>query len=522
MPALRLPATQCYIGHDAPRAEILFTSHEKGRAMESSGAPQVTQMPVPGAVVHRDGELPPVFQPPKDTPNERWERGKAARKDVPRTSHAFWQPARDRPDPVDLLEQQAAERDPYLVPIRYGRMLSSPFAFYRGGALLMAGDLSTTPVSGFNAQLCGDAHLMNFGLFQSPERRLVFDINDFDETAPGPWEWDVKRLAAGFEIAGRQRGLSPQTRRAIVLSCVRSYRETMAEMAEMRAIDVWYARLDAELVRDTMSTTCAGCEVDRTLLKASGKDSLRALSKLTEMVDGRRRFRQVPPVLVPADELLEGEERETYAHTVEMALRSYRASLPADRRPLYDLYRYMEIARKVVGVGSVGTRAWVLLFLGRDDNDPLILQAKQAQDSVLERFVGSSRYDNHGRRVVEGQRLMQAASDVLLGWYHVVGFDGRPYNFYVRQMWDGKGAFDVEAMHESGWAGYAHLCAWTLARAHARTGDRIAIAGYMGGGSVFDKAIADFSAAYADQNQRDYEALKEAVESGRVAATLGV
>ena len=491
--------------------------------MKSPATPATAcRQPVPGTVQSQDGELPPVFQPPKDTPGERWERGKAARKAAPRGSHADWQPAPDRPDPVDLLEQQAAERDPELVPIRYGRMLSSPFAFYRGGALLMASDLSTTPVSGFNAQLCGDAHLMNFGVYQSPERRLVFDINDFDETAPGPWEWDVKRLAAGFEIAGRQANLSPQTRRAIILSCVASYRETMAEMAEMRAIDVWYARLDAELVRDTLSTTRAGSEVDRALMKASGKDSLRALSKLTQVVDGRRRFRSLPPILVPADELLSAEERETYAHTVEMALRSYRASLPADRRPLYDLYRYKQIARKIVGVGSVGTRAWVMLLLGRDENDPLILQAKQAQESVLERFAGSSRYDNQGRRVVEGQRLMQAASDTLLGWYHVIGFDGRPYDFYVRQLWDGKGAFDVEQMHESAWAGYAHLCAWTLARAHARTGDRIAIAGYLGGGSAFDKAIADFSAAYADQNQRDYDALKEAVDSGRAAATFGI
>ncbi len=479
------------------------------------------EAPVPGVVQEAAEQLPAIFQPPKDTPATRWARGKEARKNAPRTSHAGWEPASDRPDPVDLLEEQAAERDPDLVPIRYGRMLSSPFAFYRGAALIMASDLSSTPDSGLNAQLCGDAHLMNFGLYQSPERQLVFDINDFDETLPGPWEWDVKRLAAGFEIAGREHGLSPATRRAIVLSCVESYRETMAEMAGMRAIDVWYALLDAELVRAALSKTRGRSQVDRVLSKATGKDALRALSKLTQVVDGRARFRFIPPILVPADELLEGNERENYRHAVETALQSYRASLPADRRPLYDLYRFKDMARKIVGVGSVGTRAWVLLFLGRDENDPLILQSKQAQDSVLERFVGSSRYDNAGRRVVEGQRLMQAASDMLLGWYHVIGFDGKPHDFYVRQLWDGKGAFDMETMDQSAWAPYAHLCAWTLAKAHARTGDRIAIAGYMGRGNTFDRAIADFSDAYAEQNQRDYAALKKAVEGGRVERRHG-
>ncbi len=489
---------------------------------DAPGSIAPTEAPVPGAVSGAAAELPAIFQAPKDTPAARASHGREARKTAPRSSHASWEPRPDRPNPVDLLEEQAAERDPDLVPIRYGRMLASPFAFYRGAALIMAGDLSSTPVSGLHAQLCGDAHLMNFGLFQSPERHLVFDINDFDETLPGPWEWDVKRLAAGFEIAGRERGLSASTRRAVILSCVKSYRETMAELAGMRAIDVWYARLDAELVRATLSRSRGRSQVDRVLSKATGRDSLRALSRLTHVAGGRPRFRSIPPILVPADELLEGEERDDYRHAVEMALQSYRASLPADRRPLYDLYRYKEIARKIVGVGSVGTRAWVLLFLGRDENDPLILQAKQARDSVLERFAGSSRYDNAGRRVVEGQRLMQAASDMLLGWYHVVGFDGRPYDFYVRQLWDGKGAFDMEAMDESTWAPYAHLCAWTLAKAHARTGDRIAIAGYMGGGSTFDKAIADFSDAYADQNQRDYETLTEAVDAGRVSAAAGV
>jgi uncharacterized protein (DUF2252 family) len=478
-------------------------------------------LPLPGAPLDASEQLPTIAQRLKESPDQRAARGREARKRAPRSSHTAWEPRADRADPVALLESQAAERAPDLVPLRYGRMLASPFAFYRGGALLMAADLAGTPTSGLTAQICGDAHLMNFGLFESPERHTLFDINDFDETLPGPWEWDVKRLAAGFEIAGRTRGLPASSRRAVVLACVRSYREAMLEMAEKRALEVWHARLDGEIARETLREA-AGPQADRALVKARGKDSLRALSKLTEVVGGRPHFRSLPPILVPADELLTGEQRVHYRDAVEMALHNYRLSLPAERRPLYDLYRYREIARKVVGVGSVGTRAWVLLFFGRDADDPMILQAKQAQASVLERFVGRSRYANSGRRVVEGQRLMQAASDPLLGWYHVVGFDGRPYDFYVRQLWDGKGAFDVELMDERAWPHYAQLCAWTLARAHARTGDRIAIAGYLGTKDRFDRAVADFSEAYADQNQRDFERLVEAVESGRIAATKGI
>ena len=485
--------------------------------------------PEPAAHVDPLANLPEIVQRRKAAPAERAAQGKDARKRAPRRSHASWAAAEDRPDPVALLEEQAAERDPDLVPIRYGRMLSSPFAFYRGGALLMASDLSRTPVSGLRAQICGDAHLMNFGLYDSPQRRLVFDINDFDETLPGPWEWDVKRLAAGFEIAGQAVGLNAKMRRRIVLECVRAYREAMAEFAESRAIDVWYAHLDSDLVLralrpakcDLSKDLCT--QVERTFSKASGKDSLRALSKLTQEVDGERKFRSAPPLLVPAEELLQGEERERFPAAVESALRSYRASLPQDRRPLYDLYRFKQIARKVVGVGSVGTRAWVLLFLGRDAQDPLFLQSKEAQASVLERFVGRSRYANSGRRVVEGQRLMQAFGDILLGWYHVpVGFDGRPHDFYVRQLWDGKGAFDVEQMDASTWPAYARICSWTLAKAHARTGDRIAIAGYLGSSDAFDRAIADFAEAYAQQNRQDYEALQAAVAGGRIAATTGV
>jgi len=468
--------------------------------------------------------LADIHQRRKETPGERAARGKEARRRAPRSAHAAWQPAAGRPDPVALLEMQAAERVQELVPIRYGRMLASPGTFYRGGALLMASDLANTPISGLPAQLCGDAHLMNFGLFESPERHLVFDINDFDETLPGPWEWDVKRLAASFEVAGSDRGFDAATRRAVVMSCVRGYREAMMEMAEKRAIHVWHSRLDAVLIqaRTQALKRRDARQFERDLLRAEGKNDLRALSRLTEEVDGRIRLRSDPPLLVPAQELLVDDERARYAHTVEVALQRYRASLPHDRRPLYDLYRYKDMARKVVGVGSVGTRAWVMLFFGRDTGDPLFLQAKQAQASVLEPFVGRSRYRHAGRRVVEGQRLMQAVSDFLLGWYHVIGFDGRPYDFYMRQLWDGKGSFSVETMAESTWHHYAGLCAWTLARAHARTGDRIAIAAYLGGGDVFDRAVADFAAAYAEQNQGDYEALRDAVDAGSIEAVFGV
>jgi uncharacterized protein (DUF2252 family) len=468
--------------------------------------------------------LPDIDQRLKLTPRERAARGKEARKRAPRTSHAAWQPAADRPDPVRLLEEQATERAQDLVPIRYGRMLISPGTFYRGGALIMASDLAGSPVSGLTAQLCGDAHLMNFGLFQSPERRLVFDINDFDETLPGPWEWDVKRLAASFEIAAMDHGFDAATRRGIVLTSVRAYRVAMMEMAEKRAIDLWYTRLDADLIRKE-SQALRGKDarrIEKDLSRAAAKDEQLAFSRLTEKVDGRVRFRSAPPLLVSAHELLADDERARYAHSVETALRRYRASLPRDRQAVYDLYRFKDMARKVVGVGSVGTRAWIMLFFGRDSGDPLFLQAKQAQASVLERFVGRSRFRCAGRRVVEGQRLMQAVGDVLLGWYDVEGFDGGHYHFYMRQLWDGKGSFRVETLSPDAWNGYAQMCAWVLARAHARSGDRIAIAAYLGGGDVFDRAVAEFAEAYAEQNACDYEALREAVDAGRVKAEFGI
>jgi uncharacterized protein (DUF2252 family) len=468
--------------------------------------------------------LPEVHQRRKETPAERAAHGKRARKKAPRSAHAEWKPAPDRPDPVALLEQQAAERAPELVPIRYGRMLTSPAAFYRGGALLMASDLAGSPDSGLRAQICGDAHLMNFGLFESPQRRLVFDINDFDETLPGPWEWDIKRLAASFEVAGQDRGFPAADRRRIVLAAVRKYRETMLEMAEKRAVEVWYAHLDVQTIREESAALrrTDARRFARDLQRAAEKDDLRAFSRLTRMKDGVPRLRSEPPLMVPAEELLSDDERGQYAHAVEHALHGYRTSLPHDRQALFDLYRFRGMARKVVGVGSVGTRAWVLLFSGRDTDDPLFLQAKQAQASVLERFVGRSRYRHAGRRVVEGQRLMQAVGDVLLGYYDVVGFDGKRYDFYVRQLWDGKGSFTLEALDMRAWPRYAEMCAWTLARAHARTGDRISIAGYMGTGDSFDEAVADFSTAYAEQNWKDFEALREAVDSGRVKAQHGV
>lgn len=431
----------------------------------------------------------------------------------------------DRPDPVDLLQRQSVSRVPELVPIRYGRMSASPFAFYRGAAYVMAADLAGTPRSGLNAQICGDAHLSNFGAYASPERRLVFDINDFDETLPGPWEWDLKRLATSFEIAARQIVMKPKEQRTAVLNVVSSYREAMAEFAAMRTLDVWYAHLEIEpLIADLEAQLGARAikGAQRTLDKASGKDNLRALSKLTEVVDGEPRFSADPPLLVPVADLMPQEERHELLEQIAGLLRTYRASLPNDMRRLVESFRFVDLARKVVGVGSVGTRGWVALLLGRDNTDPLFLQVKQAEASVLEEFVGKAKVRNHGQRVVEGQRLMQASSDIMLGWVHVTGFDGEERDFYVRQLWDGKASADVENMGPLALSIYAHMCGWTLARAHARSGDRIAISAYLGKSGAFDSAIADFAQAYADQNEADYERFQAAVDSGRVEAQTGI
>jgi uncharacterized protein (DUF2252 family) len=460
------------------------------------------------------------------SPDERAARGRAARNEVPRGSHGRWEPAANRADPVALLEEQARSRVPELVPIRYGRMLLSPFTFYRGAALIMAADLAGTPRSGLNAQLCGDAHLSNFGVFASPERQLVFDLNDFDETLPGPWEWDVKRLAASIEVAGRDRGFTPPQRRAIVMAGVGEYRTRLQQTAQMRNLDVWYAHIEMGRLLDQLGATATGQQrkkAEKNIAKARSRDSMQAFAKLTGQVNGEPRIIADPPLIVPIEDLLPpGVDRDATEDELRSLLRSYRRTLETDRKHLLEDFHYVHAARKVVGVGSVGTRAWILLMLGRDNQDPLFLQAKEAQKSVLERFIGKSRYANHGQRVVAGQRLMQAASDIFLGWQRVTGLDGEQRDFYLRQLRDWKGSADIDTMAPAAMTLYSRLCSATLARAHARSGDRIAIAAYLGKSDAFDRAVADFSAAYADQNERDYRALVDAVKAGRVEAQTGL
>jgi uncharacterized protein (DUF2252 family) len=451
---------------------------------------------------------------------ERAAAGKAARSEAPRSSHAAWSPPEDRADPVAILERQALSRVPELVPIRYGRMAVSPFAFFRGAAAVMSADLARTPVSGLRVQACGDAHLSNFGAFAAPDRRLVFDLNDFDESLPGPWEWDVKRLGASFAIAGRENGLKRKERAAILLTATRTYRESMRAFASQRNLEVWYARLDVESLMGEIEDEDpkAVKQVRKGVEKARTKDSLRALEKLTRVVDGERRFLSEPPLLVPVEELAPERETRDLSETLIGVLDAYRDTLPADRQHLFDGYRFRHLARKVVGVGSVGTRAWVVLLSGGDDRDPLFLQAKEAEASVLEPYAGASRYGSHGRRVVEGQRLMQAASDIFLGWCPAVGLDGRDRDFYVRQLWDWKRSAEVERLTPRGLDVYARMCGWTLARAHARSGDRVAIAAYLGAGDAFEQAVAEFAESYADQSERDHAALVAAIDSGRVEA----
>jgi uncharacterized protein (DUF2252 family) len=457
---------------------------------------------------------------------ERAAHGKAARAEVPRSSHASYDPPRRRPDPIKLLERQAKTRVPGLVPIRYGRMLVSPFTFYRGAALIMASDLATTPRSGLHVQCCGDAHLSNFGVFASPERRLVFDVNDFDETLPGPWEWDVKRLAVSMMIAARNNNYAVKDQDQVVLDTVGRYRAAMAEFAAMKNLDLWYAHLDIESTVKEFGSQFEPKQVKRTekaLDKARTKDSMTAFSKLTMTVDGQARIIAEPPLIVPLADLAEGVERDEMFDELHELLRSYRNTLQHDRRVLLEQFELTDFARKVVGVGSVGTRAWIALLLGRDGQDPLFLQMKEAEASVLEEFVAPSEFENHGERVVTGQRLMQASSDIFLGWLHVEsGLDGQERDFYGRQLKDWKGSAEIEQMVPKGMATYGRLCGWTLARAHARSGDRIAIASYLGKSPVFDRAIVEFSHAYAEQNERDYKALAEAVKSGRVTAETGL
>ena len=456
--------------------------------------------------------------------------GREARQRVPREDHAAWAPSPGRPDPVDLLQEQARSRVADLVPIRYGRMAASPFAFFRGAALQMATDLSHTPDTGLRVQACGDAHLANFGGFGSPERELLFDVNDFDETLPGPWEWDLKRLAASLAVAGRAAGLDRAGRRDVLLAGVRSYREAMRRFAEMGNLDVWYSILTAATLTQLLSADnlarqkAVAKRVRKAQAKAETKDSIKAFAKLTTVVDGRLQIVSDPPLIVRAVDLLGPRDADEMHQRVHEMVGRYRATLPDDRRHLLEGYRMVDIARKVVGVGSVGTRCWIALFEGRStDRDPLFLQVKEAGASVLERFVGKSRLRNHGRRVVEGQRLMQAASDIMLGWVHADrGLDYQQRDFYVRQLWDWKFSVRLDPSSAALMSPYAEMCGWTLARAHARSGDRVAIASYLGRGDRFDRAIAEFAEAYADQNDRDHKTLLAAIKSGRVKAESGV
>ena len=460
------------------------------------------------------------------SPAERRVRGKAARAEVPRESHAEWEPPADRPDPVALLESQGAARVPDLVPVRYGRMMETPFTYYRGAALPMASDLARTPASGIIVQACGDAHLSNFGIFGSPERKLVFDVNDFDETLPAPWEWDVKRLAASLEVAARENGFSDKDRRKIVLASAQRYREVMRTLSGEGNLDVWYTQVDIEEIRarfDGLLKDRQRKALDKGLAKARTRDSMQELGKLTQMEDGQPRIISEPPIIVPLRDLL-GELAGAVDIGKELKdlIAKYRRTLQPDRRVLLEQYEFTDIARKVVGVGSVGTRCWIILMLGRDESDPLFLQVKEAEESVLARFAGPSRYGNEGERVVNGQRLMQAASDIFLGWQRFAGLDGKSRDFYVRQLRDWKLSVDIAAMIPRGLRLYAELCGGTLARAHARSGDEIAIAAYLGASDVFENAIADFAVAYADQNERDFQAFTEAIASGRLIAERGV
>ena len=455
------------------------------------------------------------------TPQERAALGKAARATVPRSSHAEFAPGPKRPDPLEIIEKQSATRLPELVPVRYGRMSESPFRFYRGAAAIMASDLAETPRTGFRTQLCGDAHMLNFRLLASPERRLMFDINDFDETLPGPWEWDVKRLAASLVIAGRANGFSTKERAAIVRATVRSYRENMRAFAGLGNLAVWYAQFDEKWVEERFGDDVSHRGRDRwtkALAKARSHDTLQVFDKLTVVVDGKRRIAPEPPLITRLEDLLPDNRRGPLEQQITRLIERYGKTLTSDRRYLLEQYRVADLARKVVGVGSVGTRCWIVLLLGRDDEDPLFLQAKEADESVLAQHVGATTYPTQGERVVSGQRLMQATSDIFLGWERVEGLDGRRRDFYVRQLRDWKWVAVAEDMVPRGMRTFGALCGVTLARAHARSGDRVAIAAYLGGGDSFDRALVTFAEAYADQNERDHQALVDAIGTGKLPA----
>lgn len=452
--------------------------------------------------------------------------GKSLREQVPLESHAAWAPSDNRPNPVELLKQQGESRVQELLPLRYERMAASAFTFYRGGALIMASDLSNTPTTDIQVQLCGDAHISNFGLFSSPERRTVFDINDFDETLPGPWEWDVKRLAASVEICGRDNHFTKKQRKATVLACAQGYREGMRAFADMGNLDVWYAHFDVDTLREQVTDTVSKASkkaADKVLGKAKNKNSARAIQKMTEIVDGKLRIVSDPPIIVPLRDLVaktsggqvvEAFEEVALERLMRGILAEYRLTLTPDKRSLVDSYEAVDMAHKVVGVGSVGTRAWIIVMRGATESDPLVLQIKEAQESVLERFVGKSAYRRHGERVVAGQRAMQTAGDMLLGWCSLPDLDGAKKDYYVRQLWDGKGSIELSLLDADQLAMLAKGCGWTLAHAHARTGDRFAIASYLGKSDKFDKSLVKFAAAYADQNELDYARFMQAYEQG--------
>ena len=488
---------------------------------DSSGSAVIDVSDERPMVEHHEPGAPKVMHPARA---DRHGAGKAARERLPLESQAGY--ASDgRADPIDLLESQAPSRVAELVPIRYGRMLASPFTFYRGAALVMAADLARTPSSGLHVQLCGDAHLSNFGVYASPERRLVFDVNDFDETHPGPFEWDVKRLAASFAVAARGNSFSQKQVRKIVRAGAAGYRELMVEFAREGNMAVWYSHVDMDEVMKQVGEQLDAARETKLrswLAKAAGRDSVQALAKLTTQVDGRPRIVSQPPLIVPIEELWPADVVDVFNERIRHLIRSYRSTLQWDRRHLLEQFELVQIARKVVGVGSVGTRAWILLFEGLDGGDPLFLQAKEAQASVLSGFVKSRGCSNQGERVVRGQQLMQASSDIFLGWERALAPDGVERDFYLRQLRDGKGSVVVEELVPDGMLFYARLCGQTLARAHARSGDRVAIAAYLGSSDRFDHAIADFAEAYADQSELDHAALAEAVSNGRIKAETGV
>jgi uncharacterized protein (DUF2252 family) len=462
---------------------------------------------------------------PQATPAERSAFGRQVRSSVPRARHEEWQPAADRTDPLEILALQATTRLPDLVPIRYGRMASSAFSFFRGAAAVMAADLSGEEQTGLGVQLCGDAHLSNFGGFASPERDMIFDVNDFDETIPGPFEWDLKRLAASFEVAGRDRGFDESTRCAIVTRSARSYRTAIRGFAGMSNLQIWYARLDVATLRarwGDQATRKMTETLQHRVTRAQSKDHLAALAKLTSERDGKLRFVNDPPLMVPAEAAF--TDVYSYHNLTGLlgALSEYRQTLSGERRRLLDKYEFTDLARKVVGVGSVGTRCWVALFIGRDNEDPLVLQVKEAERAVGEPFLAKSQFSNQGQRVVEGQRLMQGASDIFLGWDQFEGEDGVCRDFYLRQLWDWKLSAPIDRMAPDTLGIYADMCGWVLARAHARSGDAIAIGAYLGNGDRFDRAMGRFAAAYADQNEQDYTRLTAAIADARVDAVSGV